>query len=226
MHSNAFIIHYLLVLPFAHLIVCYISLYTSNCCLHQVVWLVSTFDVVLFFTLFHLIHIFTLLWPKSFELTCWVSLFCLNVSARRIAVDEPIVFQQWRVTWMCAKSISEVVFSSNSPRFYLKGTYHAKCTFWCLLYINVSPVSRGTLAESENKTLSLFLRTQISKKRGNNGADPDLRPIWRNIGNVDPRHYQKVAIRNNAVIWSVFTLASLTLRANLCWRACVWRSWK
>jgi len=45
------------------------------------------------------------------------------------------------------------------------------------IHKDVSPVCRGTHAASENKTLSLFLRTQIFLKRGYNGADPDLRPI-------------------------------------------------
>ena len=59
----------------------------------------------------------------------------------------------------------------NPEMHGLKGTYHAKCTFGCLLYINMCPrCVRGTHKVSENKTLSLFLRTQISK----NGAATEL----------------------------------------------------
>ena len=45
--------------------------------------------------------------------------------------------------------------------------------YTCILY--VSPVFQGTHQVSENTTLSIFLHTQISKKRGCNGADTDLK---------------------------------------------------
>ena len=57
----------------------------------------------------------------------------------------------------------------------------------------------------QNKTLSLFLRTQISK----NGGSTEL---------IQKRCYQKQCPTVLDVIWSVFTLASLALRANLYWR--------
>ena len=56
----------------------------------------------------------------------------------------------------------------------IKGDLSCKMHFvMSFLHQHVSPVCQGTHAASENKTLSLFLRTQNSK----NGADPDLRPI-------------------------------------------------
>ena len=52
---------------------------------------------------------------------------------------------------------------------YLKVPSYAKCTFLCLLYINICPRCVRKLTVLENKTLSLFLRTQISKDGGTTG---------------------------------------------------------
>ena len=92
----------------------------------------------------------------------------------------------------------------------LKGTYHAKCTFVRLLYMNVSPVCQRTHQVSENTTLSIFLHTQISK----NGAatdliqtDTDLKILWRQERGAPP-------------IWPTLHLSGEWETARKRWRRC------
>ena len=61
--------------------------------------------------------------------------------------------------------------------YSLKGTYHAKCTFLCLLYIKMCPRCVRELTQRQQLKLSLFSSVPKSLKTGYNGADPDLRPI-------------------------------------------------
>ena len=79
----------------------------------------------------------------------------------------------------------------------------------------VSPLCQGTHKVSENKTLSLFLRTHISK----NGGTTELIQICVRYDVISemwtPGPIRNIAIRNNGqhvldVIWSLFTLASIT----------------
>ena len=65
---------------------------------------------------------------------------------------------------------------------------------------DVSPVCQGTHKVSENKTLSLFLCTQISK----NGGTTELIQICVRYDVISEMWiYQKVAIRNNArLFWT------------------------
>ena len=56
---------------------------------------------------------------------------------------------------------------NNEMLNILKGDLSCKMHFvMSFIHKYVSPVRRGTHAASENKTLSLFLRTQISKNVG------------------------------------------------------------
>ena len=65
----------------------------------------------------------------------------------------------------------------------------------------VSPVCQGTHAASENKTLSLFLRSQISK----NGATTELIQICSRYDVISAMQthstIRNVAIRNNAQLF-------------------------
>jgi len=97
--------------------------------------------------------------------------------------------------------------------------------FMSFIHKYVSPVRQGTHKVSEKKTLSLFLRTHISK----NWGTMELIQIFCRYDVIsemwaDFTPIRNITIRNNAlrvleVIWSLFTLANtLTLRANLYWR--------
>jgi len=93
-----------------------------------------------------------------------------------------------------------VIITPASIRFAhlsLKGDLSCKMHFWMsFIHKYVSPVFQGTHKVSENTTLSLFLRAQFSKNGGT--TDPDLLPIWRNIGNVGWL-YTDCPIRNVAI---------------------------
>jgi len=64
-------------------------------------------------------------------------------------------------------------------------------------------VCKETHTVSENKTLSLFLHTHISKKRVSNGADPDFAAnitYYRKCGPaLHPRPYQKRCYQKQCV---------------------------
>ena len=98
--------------------------------------------------------------------------------------------------------------------YTLKVSYHAKCTFWCLLYINmcprcvpgVSPVCPRCVRELTQRQEikpSLFLRTQISK----NGGTTELIQICVRYDVISEMWthgpIRNVAIRNNArLFWT------------------------
>jgi len=83
----------------------------------------------------------------------------------------------------------------------IKGLLSCKMLFiMSLIHKCVSPVSQGTHQVSENKTLSLFLRTQISK---NGGTTELIQICCRYIRKLLSERMRNVL----EVIWSLFTLA-------------------
>jgi len=81
-----------------------------------------------------------------------------------------------------------------------------------LLYMNVSTVCQGTQKVSEKKTLSLFLRTQISKTQDKTGmikicCQYDvISEMWAGF---TPTALSETMCDVLEVIWSLFTLASI-----------------
>ena len=68
-----------------------------------------------------------------------------------------------------------VLYSSRSMGFemYLKGTYHAKCTLWCLLYIMMCPRCVGELTQRQKIKPSLF--SSVPKSFKNRGTTSGYR---------------------------------------------------
>ena len=94
----------------------------------------------------------------------------------------------------------------------LKVSYHAKCTFWCLLYINMCPRCIRELTKCQKRKPSLFSSVLKSLNTGVQRSWSRF-AIRYDVIYVDPRPYQK-RHRINArrildVIWSLFTLASI-----------------
>ena len=97
---------------------------------------------------------------------------------------------------------------------YFKGLLSCKVhVFISSIHKHVSPVCQGTHKVSENKTLSLSLRTQISQ----NGGTTELIQIccrydvisgmWAGL---TPMAQSETLLYQKHVIWSLCTLASIT----------------